>query len=155
MKAPTPSVGDVFRLRIDSQRVGYGQVVGVYRRDAYYFVIYEQPHNNSGGAEPADIVRGDIALFALSFDALLHHGEWELVGNTPPPAIRWPVFKEGRADGSFVAVDHTGRILRELDEADAAELPFRSFVAPMRIQKAFAALHGAGAWNPAYERLRY
>jgi hypothetical protein len=150
-----PAVGDVFRLRIDSERVGYGQVVGVYQRSAYYFAIYKEPHDDTSGADVAEIVRGEIALLALSLDALLHHGRWEIVGNAPPPPITWPVYKEATAVGSFVAVDHSGRVLRELDAAEAAELPVRSVVAPIRVQNAFAALHGAESWNPKYEQLRY
>jgi hypothetical protein len=151
----TPVVGDVFRLRIDARRVGYGQVVGVYQRSAYYFAIYEAPHDDAIGFDVADIVGGEIALLALSLDALLHHGRWEILGNAPPPPIMWPVYKEGTAEGSFVAVDHTGRVLRKLDEAEAAELPLRSVVAPIRVQNAFAALHGAEEWNSKYEELRY
>lgn len=151
----TPAVGDVFRLRIDPQRVGYGQVIGVYQRSAYYFAIYEAPHDETTGVDVADIVGGEIALFALSLDALLHHGRWEIVGHAPLPPITWPVYKEATGDGSFVAVDHTGRVLRELDEVDASELRFRSVVAPIRVQNAFAALHGAGSWNSKYDELRY
>jgi hypothetical protein len=71
---------------------------------------------------------------------------------TPPPPI---TCKEATPDGSFVTIDHTGRVLRRLDEIEAAELPFRSVVAPIRIQNAFAALHGAESWNSKYEELRY
>lgn len=46
------NVGDVFRLTVDSQRVGFGQIVGRYRDDAYYFAIFEQPHEVD---EPLDL----------------------------------------------------------------------------------------------------
>jgi hypothetical protein len=63
-------IGDVFRLSIDSQRVGFGQIVGKYGDDGYYFAIFEQPHRVDEHFELGGVVDGEIALLALSFDAL-------------------------------------------------------------------------------------
>jgi hypothetical protein len=149
------NIGDVFRLPIDLSRVGYGQIVGRYGRSAYYFAIFEQPREPSEEPELADIVRGQIALFALSLDALLYHGGWEIVGNVAVPGIEWPTYKEAVAPDVFEAVDHTGSIRRPATPDEAENLAFRSVVAPIRLQNAFRAVHGAAEWNEAYDELRY
>jgi hypothetical protein len=149
------NVGDVFRLTIDTARVGYGQIVGRYGRSAYYFAIFEQPHESKHEPELANIVRGQIALLALSLDALLYHREWEVVGNTTVPPIEWPTYKEAVAPDVCEAVDHTGTERRPVEGLDVEGLPFRSVVAPIRVQNAFRALHGVGDWDEAYDELHY
>ena len=148
-------IGDVFRLDLDSHRVGFGQVVGRYGRDAYYFAIFEQPHEADADYDVGSLVHGEIALLALSLDALLFHRHWEVVGRADPPEIRWPTYKESIAPDVFEAVDHTGRSRRPIDTDEAALLPDRTVVAPIRVQNAFRALHGAAPWHEAYDRLRY
>ncbi len=96
-----------------------------------------------------------LVLLALSFDALLDRGDWEIVGNHTPPSLRWPHYAEAIAPGVFEAVDHTGKVRRRIDEAEAATLPMRSLIAPNRVQNAYRALHGAAPWHEAYDRLRY
>jgi len=148
-------IGDVFRLPIDSNRVGFGQIVGKYGRNAYYFAIFETPHAIDDPIDAASLVGGEISLLALSLDALLVRGDWEIVGRTEPPSIRWPTYREAVAPDVLDAVDSTGNERRRIDEREAASLPTRSIVAPIRVQNAFQALHGAGPWHDAYDRLRY
>jgi hypothetical protein len=148
-------VGDLFRLSIDEHRVGYGQIVEKYQGQAYYFVIYEQPHEHDDLVDPESVVAGDVALLALSLDALIARGDWELVTNRQPPALTWPVYAESVAPGVFEAVDHTGTVRRRVNPDEAARLPTRSIVAPVRVQNAFRALHGAAQWNSAFDQLRY
>jgi hypothetical protein len=152
---PRYEIGDVFRLTIDSQRVGFGQIVGKYGRDAYYFAIFEQPHHVGERVNLASVVSSDVALLALSFDALLFHGDWEVVGRHEPPALRWGVYKKAVAPGVFEAVDHTGEHRRRISAAEAGSLPTRMIVAPALVQNALRALHGAAPWHEAYDRLRY
>jgi hypothetical protein len=149
------TIGDVFRLPLDLSRVGYGQIVGRFGRSAYYFAIFEQPHELSEQPGLAEIVQGRIALLALSLDALLYHGGWEIVGNTAVPEIKWATYKEAIAPDTFEAVDHTGSMRRPATPDEVERLPFRSVVAPIRLQNAFRALHGAAAWDEAYDALRY
>jgi len=149
------NVGDVFRLPIDASRVGYGQIVGRYGRSAYYLAIFEQPYEFGEEPRVADIVRGRIALLALSLDALLYHGEWTIVGRGTLPPIDWPTYKEAVAPDVWEAVDHTGTARRPVERFEAEGLPFRSVVAPIVVQDAFRSLHGVGQWNDAYDKLRH
>jgi Immunity protein 26 len=149
------SIGDVFQLPLDSSRVGYGQIVGSYERSAYWFAIFERPYEFGERPDVADVVRGRIALLGLSLDALLYHKRWEIVGNAPVGQIEWPTYKESVAPDVFEAVDHTGSMRRPATPEEADRLPYRSVVAPMRLQNAFRALHGAAEWNEEYDKLRY
>jgi Immunity protein 26 len=152
---PRFEIGDVFRLPIDSNRVGFGQIVGKYGRDAYYFAIFELPHTVEEPVDIPSLVEGEISLLALSLDALLVRGDWEIIGRTEPPPLRWPIYQEAVAPDIFDAVDYTGNERRPISEREASSLPTRSIVAPIRVQNAFQALHGAGPWQDAYDRLRY
>lgn len=148
-------IGDVFRLTIDSHRVGFGQIVARYGRDAYYFAIFEQPYQLGDQVNVASVVSSQVAFLALSLDALLVRGDWEVIGRHDPPELRWPVYKETVAPDVFEAVDHAGEHRRPISHAEAASLPTRSIVAPVRVQNALRALHGAAPWHDAYDRLRY
>jgi hypothetical protein len=151
---PRYEIGDVFRLTIDSHRVGFGQIVGKYGRDAYYFAIFDQPHELDERVDLASVVSSEVAFLALSFDALLFHGDWKVVGRHEPPALRRPLYKEAVAPDVFEAVDHTGEHRRRISAAEAASLPTRRIVAAARVQNALRALHGAAPWHEAYDRLR-
>jgi hypothetical protein len=80
---------------------------------------------------------------------------WEVVANRSPQPIRWNVHAEAIGPGLFEAVDHTGKVRRSIDEDEAAALPVRSIVAPIRVQNAFRAFHGAAPWHEAFDRPRY
>jgi hypothetical protein len=58
------------------------------------------------------------------------------------------------APGVYVVQDAFGTVVRQAEARDVALLPFRSIVAPFRMQRAFEALHGAGEWLPEYDRMR-
>ena len=45
-------LGDVFTVPIDADRVGFGQVVGTYGKDAYYFAIYDAVVSDADDSDP-------------------------------------------------------------------------------------------------------
>ena len=96
-----------------------------------------------------------MVLFALSMDALLHGRHWKVVGHdaAAPPAVT-AEYKVATAPGEFVVEDARGAVLRRADDADVASLSYRTVVAPIRLQRAFEALHGDGEWRPEYDELR-
>jgi hypothetical protein len=103
-----------------------------------------------------DVVAGEIALLALSMDALLHHGHWEVVGHreVKASALPWPAFAEAVAPGEFRLVDHTGRRRRPATSREREMFPFRSVAAPMILERALRAIHGLGEWDPRDDKLR-
>jgi hypothetical protein len=153
------AVGDVFRMPVDEQHVGYGQIVHRWGDSGghYYFAIFAGVDPADSEPDLDDIVKRPVTLLALSLDALLWHGVWQVVGrrDVVPAAISWPAYKEGVSpQGSYEIVDYTGELRRPATEGEAEELPFRSIVALIRVQRAFLALNGVGEWDDAYDALR-
>lgn len=150
-------VGDVFTIPLDDERVGYGQIVRAQGQGHYYFAVFEgaYPRKEEPGLDA--VLEGELALLALSLDALLYHDHWQIVGKREVNSamVRWPAYKEGVSPpGTFEVVDYTGERRRKATEAEAEELPFRAVVAPIRVEKALRALHGLEDWNDAYDELR-
>ena len=138
-------------------RYGLGQILARYGQNGghFYFGVFQTEY---GPDDPGlEAVTSDrFALFALSMDALLYHEYWPIIGSTPVPndAIRWPESKIATAPGHYVVEDAFGEVLRTATAKDVALLPYRTVVAPIRLQHAFEALHGARNWEPEYDALR-
>ena len=110
MSKLTLNVGDVFAVPIDDSRVGVGQIVGTYGKDAYYFAIFASTASSKEQIDLAEAVAERVLLLALLFDAKLAAGHWTVVGNQPVrDDIPLPAFKEvvGSPDRVDV-VDFTG-----------------------------------------------
>ncbi len=56
--------------------------------------------------------------------------------------------------GTFHVVDYTGMRRRRATDVEVERLPFRTVVAPIRVEKALRALNGTEAWDEAYDELR-
>lgn len=138
-------------------RHGYGQLVSTYGSSGghFYCVVFRSEH---AGADPPleSIIDDDLALLALSMDALLHHGHWLVVANTAvvEDRLRWPEYKVATAPGVYVVEDAFGTAIRDATAKDVALLPFRRVVSPIVVQHAFEALHGEREWLPEYDHLR-
>lgn len=150
--------GDVFSIPVDDEaRVGYGQIVASWGEGHFYFAVFD-------GVYPADReidlerhVAGPLLLLALSLDALLFHGHWQVVGHVEvdEERIPWPAYKEGvLPPGAFEVVDARDRRRRMASAEEVERLPFRKVVAPIRVEKALRALIGNEPWDNDYETLR-
>jgi hypothetical protein len=122
------AVGDVFRMPVDEQHVGYGRIVHRWGDSGghYYFAIFAGVDPADSEPDLDDIVKRPVTLLALSLDALLWHGVWQVVGrrDVVPAAISWPAYKEGVSpQGSYEIVDYTGELRRQATEGEAEELP--------------------------------
>lgn len=150
-------VGDVFRLMpLEDGRYGLGQIAARWGSSGghFYFAIFATAYSPKYEPSLEDVTTEGPVLLALSLDALLHHGYWQVIGRRPIASIRWPAYKEATAPGRFDVVDALERHRRRANEHEAATLSFRSVVAPIRLQHAFEALHGVREWLPEYETLR-
>lgn len=148
-------IGDVFTLPVDDQRVGCGQVVATYLNDGYYFAIFDKIYDRASLPAAADVVTGRVALLALSLDAKLAAGHWEIIGHAAVPVdLPLPAYKEAVATpGQIAVVDYTGQRSRPATAAEAEVLTNRKIIAPVRLEKAFRALHGAEPWHEKYDEL--
>ncbi len=152
-------VGDVFSIPVDDDRVGYGQIVASCGGSGgqFYFAVFEGAYPRDEAPDLDAVLGEPLVLLALSMDALLLHGHWRVIGHAEvdEDRIPWPAYKEGvSSPGSFDVVDASGQRRRSASEEEAARLPFRTVVAPIRVEKAFRALNGAEPWDEAYDALR-
>jgi hypothetical protein len=151
-------VGDVFTIPLDADRRGYGQIV--HRAGSsgghFYFAVFDGAYGGVEAPPVDEVIAQPVVLLALSMDSLLSYGHWTVVGHADVDkgALAYPAYKEATAPGKFDVVDYTERRRRRASAAEVEWLPFRSVVAPIRIEKAFRALHGVEDWDEIYERLR-
>jgi hypothetical protein len=133
-------VGDLFSFPIDDERVGFGQIMAPWGESGghFYFGIFDGIYPLRDSPDLDAVVANPLALLALSLDALLVHGHWEIVGHRQldEGRVPWPAYKEGVSPpGTFDVVDYTGQRRRR-----AAALP----------KGCGADLHGAGVPGPKW-----
>lgn len=147
--------GDVFAVPIDEARVGVGQIVATYGKDAYYFAIFDVTASDLGSIDLEQAPQQRVVFLALSLDAKLAAGHWSIVGHRPVrEGMPLPAFKEtvGSPDRIDV-VDYSGERRRPAQAAEAELLSNRKVVAPVRLEKALRAKHGLEPWTEAYSDL--
>jgi len=158
-KRPKARVGDIFQIPLDTQIVGYGQVVAVnIGPGPLYVVVFNRAWPREEKPDLAAIVADEIALVAPTMDALIWHGKWPLVDNLPPDLARVPFpayrISVGAADRWFVeSFDNSRRRPPKTGELEKLTLP-TSF-APIRLQKAIRAIKGLEPWDPTWDELTY
>ncbi len=137
--------------------MGYGQLVAPYGESGGHFYVAvfdgvyrrdQEPDLDAVVAEP---------LVALPMDALLVHGHWQVVGRreVDPNRIPWPAYKVGVSPpGTFDVVDHTGQHRRRATDEEAESLPFRTVVAPIRLEEGSARASRDGALGRRLRQVR-
>lgn len=148
-------VGDVFTVPVDESRISVGQIVGKHTEHGYYFAAFDTFYSRD---EPLDIdkaISHRLLFLILSLDAKLFHGDWTVFGNRQVSKdIPLPAYKEEiqSADDVYV-VDYTGTKKRPATNEEADLLPFRKFIAPVRLEKALRAKAGLAPWIEAYSEM--
>lgn len=155
MAVKRPKVGDAFSIPLGDGRVGCGQVVGMYGKDAYYFAVYDHVAINEDSLSIDDGLRSRVLFLALSLDAKLAAGHWTVIGQRPiPAAVRLPAYKEAvGSPENMEVVDSAGQRRRPASAIEAERLPNRKVIAPVRLEKALRAKHGLEPWIEAYTAL--
>jgi hypothetical protein len=147
--------GDVFSVPIDEARVGVGQIVATYGKDAFYFAIFDGTAADSASIDLEQAPKQRVVFLALSLDAKLAAGHWSVVGHRPVrDGMPLPAFKEAVGSPDRIdVVDYSGGKRRPAQGAEAELLPNRKVVAPVRLEKALRAKHGLEPWTEAYSDL--
>ena len=133
-------IGDVFTVPVDSERVGVGQVVATYKKDGYFFAIFDRAYSRASMPVLGEAIRGRLLFLALSLDAKIAAGHRQIIGNGPVASdLPLPAFKEvvGTPD-QVDAVDCSGERRRRATDDAAALLPDRTVLSPARWRKRFA-----------------
>ncbi|MEH3068184.1 MAG: hypothetical protein PGN15_09075 [Aeromicrobium erythreum] len=100
-------------------------------------------------------IQSPIVIAGSSLDARLYHGYWTILGvaDVPDP-LRLPASRVAIGIPPTVYVTDYHESRRRLATADEAEiLPNVTTVSPMRVEKAFKALHGLEPWLEVYDPL--
>ena len=146
--------GDVFVIPLEDDEVAVGQILDMRGGTELLAAVFEDACRRNEAMQCA--ATGKVVLLGLTLDALLHHGRWVVVGNAPPRRdIPTPTFKIALAPDEFVEEAFDGTTLRRLSPEETDDLPFRTVVAPIRIDKATRALHGIEPWEAHYDPLRF
>lgn len=156
MSSDLSAPGTVFAMPLNEGRRGIGQVVhrlGDCDRP-FYVAVFDGLHEDDG---VDDALSQPPILVALTMDALLNHKIWPVLGWREIALERFmlPAYREDTADPhSAVVVDHSGQRGKPAAPELADRLRYLTVVAPIRVDKAFRALHGDGDWDDIYDELR-
>lgn len=103
-------IGDVFAVPIDEARVGVGQIVATYGKDAYYLAIFDAVAPDPVSIDVDHAPQQQVVFLALSLDAKLAAGHRSIVGNRPVrDGICLPAFEEAvGGPGRIDVVDYSG-----------------------------------------------
>jgi hypothetical protein len=146
-------VGDVFLVPIDHSRFGIGQIAGDWNGELY-IIIYDTIYG-SDDVDPVSVLYGRPLFAALSLDAKIHCGDWQIIGNVKDnlDQIPQPTFKVNQ--GAQVFLETRDRsVTRRASDSESRDLRLRTVVAPVRIENALKAWQGIGDWNSKYDELR-
>jgi hypothetical protein len=156
--ATRPRVGDVFTIPVGDSRAGIGQVVATYGKDAYFLAVFERVVAEDDISSVITDVLSDTAVqfLALSLDAKFHIGHWPIVGHAPVRTnVPLPAYKEAVTTADHIdVVDYSGTRRRRATKEEAALLPNRKVVAPVRLERALRASLGLEPWLEAFDDLR-
>jgi hypothetical protein len=105
--------GDVFTVPLDERRFVTGQLADKVHA-AWFMIVFDGVYDNFDEIDVQSATARPIRLQAITFNALIRHGAWRIVGNAPVPEerIRWPEFKV-MADLSpeqYAVTDHRGTV---------------------------------------------
>lgn len=149
------AAGDVFVIPLADAKVGVGQILNIRQRAELLVAVFAGSHERA----QAEFVAANqpVDLLGLTFDALFHHDRWHIAGRIPPRAdIALPTYKVAiDSVDRWVEEDVNGGRRADITESEADLLPFRSAVAPIRIDKTVKALAGEGQWVPEFEHLLF
>ena len=161
MKNEKPtSVGDVFEIPVDADRVGFGQIVarklGPNPDLVVVFDHVSSPSTQCTAEKLSNIVEKPILYVANTFDVLIKNGTWKVIGNTIPVLDRVPLpcYKVGSGHIGRIAVEsYDAKKRRVATKDEIAFLDNRSSIGPIRLEKALKAKFGLLPWSPNFDRL--
>lgn len=143
--------GDVFQFEIAGASTGYVQIITP--GDVMYVVVYKDICTDPERLFDPKIL-SEIILCGWTLDARIYHGIWKFVGNAPVPEdVPRPCYKVGR-DGILWVKSFDDEPIRPASEKDCQLLEYRTTVAPIRFEKAFAAIYGLQEWDDSFDKMR-
>ena len=149
--------GDIFKISIISGDYVVGQII--YKdKNSLTVVIFEKIYKENEPFSANEINNITPVLFANTFDAKLYHGNWVIVGNSLEnlPDIKLPIYKLGTDDQVRVEDFYGKTIMMTSDISKLVHgIPYRNFVAPIRVENAIKGYLKLIPWNKDYDDLLY
>jgi len=147
--------GDVFSVPIDDERVGVGQIVATYGKDAYYFAIFDSVAAAGTSIDLDEALNERIAILALSLDAKLAVGHWSVVGNRPvrPGLLCQHSKRPSEVPSGSTSWTTPGSDADPLRAQRRSCSPTVRSSLPCALEKALRAKHGLEPWTEAYSDL--
>jgi hypothetical protein len=131
-------------------------VVARYGKDAFFLAVFAPVIFESDvPARLQEVLRGPLRFLALSLDAKFYVGHWQIVERAPVRVgLPLPAYKESLRSAEHVdVVDYSGSRRRRATREEAALLPYRKVVAPVRLERAVRASLGLEPWLEAFDEL--
>lgn len=130
--------GDVFELVVPDGRFGYGIIVkrgGLKNGGTPYIAMFASLHDER--PDFARLVDEEVVLAGWKMDALVYHGQWNVIAHgLPLPRVPFPNFKI-RTSGKSYLVDIEGRPVREATTAKIELLDYHFSKTSICFQDAF------------------
>lgn len=145
--------GHVLAIPADEQSFAAAQVVDFYLREACFIAVFEPLHTKKLEFNLELALRAPVALVALTFDAKIVNGDWPILGEANlSKDVPLPAYKVEYDRGMRIE-DHSGKLSRTVRATDP-DLPFRTVVAPILLERAVSATHGRAPWEARFDVLK-
>ena len=128
-------VGDVFRIPISERESGFGQIIANYK-GTFLMVIFSQKAINTEQPSIDEITSSSPLFICNSFDALIWHGDWPILGNSPPNHTRFPLpnYKVGMGGEMWIENYFADRA-RPARPTELGKLSLRQFYSPAVLEE--------------------
>ena len=148
--------GDVFSIKVNENKNGYGQIVKVPNRNNFIIVVFEYLWDSTDTPDLKGIINTPILFMGYTLDAKLYHKHWAIVGNYQENLINidLPCYKLGTPPDDIFIVDFSGEKIRECTKKEFKSLSYQKVIAPVRYEMALKAFHGYGDWREDFEELK-
>lgn len=145
-------IGDIFRIPLDENKYGYGQVVLMvtgYHYGIIYDFVTEIPLDDFSTNKP-------IALFMSTSFLALEEGDWEIIGNKKVPEIKFPTYKQETLDDGFRIIDNECNVIDENPTEDQIENAIElATYSSSAVVDAINQKYIYGSWDSVYDDLIY
>lgn len=142
--------GDIFAMPAPNRQSGYGQII--VGGSVFYVAVFREIYDSPPDLD--ELLLSEILLAGWTLDALIYHGEWQVIGNRPPISDRvpFPTYKV-RINGLPYIHEFTGKKRRPATPEYWELLDYKTTVAPIQYQNALLAHHGLGEWRDHYDEI--
>ena len=139
------SVGDVFTIPVDADRVGYVQAVSGARL-SFFFAVFRQVDHVNARPDIESLVAASPLFLVETTIVKINDGSWTKIGHAPvAPDMPFPAFLIPRQGEVYVS-DHHGTKVRLATQAERDRLDNRFSVSPVRLESALRAELGLAPW---------